>query len=140
MGDDGQRPGQIRVVPSGNLLRDKYRFVAEDADGNVIATGDEFTSTMVRVGHHRRERTMLNHLISELAVLGWQSVPTGRPWYAHRLYQVGRERLPVAAAAPIEREGLSTGAMWGWTLAIIILLFVVCVVLAYTSEVTFTAS
>lgn len=137
--DDTQRSGQIRVVPSGNLLRDRYRFVAEDSDGDVIATGDEFSSTMFRVGKHRREQSMLRNLVSELGVLGWHAVPTGHPWYAHRLYYVGRDRLPPPAPATV-REGLSAGTMWGWTIAIIILLFMVCVVLVYASEVQLTAS
>jgi hypothetical protein len=75
--------------------------------------------------------------IAELAILGWQSIPSGPKWYDHRLYHVGVGKVPVPQLQSQQR-GLSVGTMWAWSVAIVLLLFVVCVVLAFSTEIRLT--
>lgn len=144
-GEQTQAAGTIGVERSRSMLRERYYFVARDAqEGRTVLKGGEFPGTAfgIRLGRDlpegKTERRMLRNLIDELAVLGWQAVPTGESWYAHRIYYRGPEQVAMPDPVPEQREGLSTTAMWGWTMAIVLVLFAICVLLAFTSEVRFS--
>lgn len=129
-----QQPGQIAIEPMNNRLRDQYRFVATRSDGTTLLKGDQFRSNMFRFAEGKSEKAVLHHFITELAVLGWQAVPTGGKWYEHRLYHIGAGKVGVVQAASPERRGLSPGVMWGWSIVLIIGLFLLCVVLVFSTE------
>ncbi len=152
-----QRVGQLGLqIMSRGAMRDTYRFAAIEHDGALIVASAPFTSRSVLSRGDNQTHQMLQSLVAELAVLGWQAIPTGPKWYDHRVYYVGATQAPAASAAgmampmgaPIPiitqvqapRRGLSPGVMWFWSVVIILLLFVVCVVLVYSTEIRMTAT
>lgn len=150
-----QRVGQLGLqIMSRGATRDTYRFAAIEQDGALIVASAPFTSRSVLSRGDNQTHQMLQVLIAELAVMGWQAIPTGPKWYDHRVYYVGAMQVPAASpvgtAMPMgsqtpiitqmqaPRRGLSPGVMWGWSVAIILLLFVFCVVLAFSTEIRLT--
>ena len=117
-----QPPGRIEVLPGNSRFRDRYSFVAKDADDEIVVKGDEFRSSMFWVGYGKTERAKLDALIQELAVLGWHAVPAGEMWYQHHIYYVGQEKVPVPASASA-RADLSRFGRRRWFLAIVLILF-----------------
>lgn len=124
------------------LVMPHFRFVAVDRHGTVIASSEEFDSGMRSVLDGKTERRVLESLLTKLRLDGWvlDLTPDQQPhseWYTYgfRSPNVGGSASsgPLLASAS-RRGGMSIQAMWGITLAVVILLFAICVVLAFTAQ------
>ena len=127
------RPGTIAIYADRGAFRDSYWFVARDPDGNFLLKSPEYIQPLVRLGGSDQERVQLQRFIDELAVLGWQAVHVGPSWADYRIYYLGPGMVAPPQTQP-QRHGLSVGAMWGWSVVIVIVLFALCVVLVLSVE------
>ena len=119
-----------------------FRFIAVDKDGNVIAGSESFDSGMRSVLDGKRERRALESLMTNLRLDGWildltpEQQPNS-PWYSYGFRSPdvagSASPAPTLIAAP-RRDGLSIQMMWATTLAVVLILFLICVVLAFSAR------
>ncbi len=135
---------EVIAEPQEGFLWRGWKFVAISPQGERIAESPVFRSGMFGLLHGKPEHRALEDLLYQLQVEGWQLGRHGKEWYALQLYRPEGVSVPTHAFRPTfdpsarRASGLSTQAMWGISLVVIVglvlCLFLVCVVLALSTE------
>lgn len=138
-----RRPSYLVIKARGErtgLLLPYWRFIAVDREGNVFAESQRFDSGIRTVVDGKPERKALEALMMQLRLDGWimDMVPSQHAdWYAYGFRSPDVPGSPVAQMTyqSSPKSGVSIPVMWGITLFVVILLFVVCVVLVLSAQI-----
>lgn len=148
-------------LASGPMSGTKWQFQFVDANGTVLLKSEPFPGPNGLPMRHKKSEAEMDHLYAQIRRQGWQvtNPPINEAyWWAFNFARgdglvVTYAPQPQAGAAPAkqpqqvyqyqtERKGPGCGiwTMWGLTIAVVIGLFLICVVLAFTTEIRFTAT
>lgn len=129
------------------LVGSNWRFIAVDREARIVAASYAFESGGHAMRDSRQARIALESLIAILQRGGWiMELAPGQqanaPWYAYGFRSEGSRPLTSSPpsfttfdrSSPPKREGMSIQGMWAITLLVVIVLFAICVVLAFTAQ------
>lgn len=140
------------VVRADRTRKGHWKYALVTPTGEVIAQSVEFRSNNTAPTQNPIEVNALEAFRDEVRTLGWVAVgpPSASQWWTFPMgrgtaeeirNEIDRHRvLTFHQPVPVEKRGGIPGIwwMWGITIAVVVGLFLVCVLLAFTTEIQLT--
>ena len=130
-----QRAGWIDAEGASQGARQCCALVAYDPDGVALVRSAVLHAPRMRVDRDAQARDALRRLIADLARMGWEAVPTGRLWYAHKLRYVGPANVTRSEPRRRAYPPVPHHVMWGMCGTLLVLLLGAVLILGISAAV-----